>query len=260
MATMVFVLRSGVRWSGCAGVADAQGKRTRADHRPARRTGRTELEGLKGLEGLEGRRAAVLHHDRPQGVLAAHLAQFAVQQHAHPRMALDLVDQIAGHPGAQIRALDQQIHPGHPCGEEERRLARGVAAADHGDGGRAALPRFVDGGRVVDARPLQPLHPGDVQPAVPGAGGQHDGTAQRFAAVGEGDAVVAVGRFEGGRLRRDPHLRPELARLEHAPLGEFRAGDPGREAEVVLDQGRGARLAAGATVSTTVVVSPSEEP
>jgi hypothetical protein len=50
--------------------------------------------------------------------------------------------------------------------------------------------------------------------------------------------------LEGDRLGRDDDLRAELAGLDDGPFCEFRAGDPGREAEVVLDPRRRPRLAA----------------
>ncbi len=85
----------------------------------------------------------------------------------------------------------------------------------------------------------------DRQPAVLGAGREHDGARRDLA--GRPRAARCGGPLPGssataryGRRR----ARAELARLRDGAARQLRAADPGREAEVVLDPARGARLAA----------------
>ena len=69
-------------------------------------------------------------------------------------------------------------------GEEQRGLAGRVAAADDHDRVVHAQLRLDLGGRVVDARALELLEPGDGQPAVAGAGRDDQGAGgQRVAAA-----------------------------------------------------------------------------
>ena len=57
--------------------------------------------------------------------------------------------------------------------------------------------------------------------------------------------MVAVARVQADRLGRHADGGAELLGLDHGPVGQLRAGDAGREAEVVLDPRRGAGLPAG---------------
>src|SRR5439155_3432220 len=88
---------------------------------------------------------------------------------------------------------------------------------------------------------------GQGQAAVAGAAREHHRVSRDLLAVVEThDVAVPVA---GGRLERDGAVRrgqarPELARLRDGAAGELRAADAAREAEVVLDPPRRARLAA----------------
>ena len=59
------------------------------------------------------------------------------------------------------------------AGEEHRRLAGGVAAADDGDVGAAALLHLVRRRGVEDAAALEARASLDLEPAIVGAGGNH---------------------------------------------------------------------------------------
>ena len=58
------------------------------------------------------------------------------------------------------------------------------------------------------------------------------------------DHVVPVAPLQRDRLGRDVDAGAELLRLDDGSAGQLRAGDPRGEAQVVLDPGRGPRLAA----------------
>jgi hypothetical protein len=64
-------------------------------------------------------------------------------------------------------------------------------------------------------------------------------------AVAEGHGVALSARLDRRRLGRHVDPRAELLGLDLGALGELGAGDARREAEVVLDPRRRARLAAG---------------
>ena len=70
-------------------------------------------------------------------VVADQLADLGVAQDLDVRVALDLVDQVAGHVAAQVVVADQQADPGGVPGEEDGGLAGGVAAADDATGCRS---------------------------------------------------------------------------------------------------------------------------
>ena len=94
--------------------------------------------------------------------------------------------------------------------------------------------------------PSNSVEPRHVEPAVAGAGGDHDGPGCAISrAVVEPHGVVAVALVQADRLGRHADGGAELLGLDHRAVGQLGAGDAGREAEVVLDPGRGAGLPAG---------------
>src|SRR5439155_17505806 len=86
--------------------------------------------------------------------------------------------------------------------------------------------------------------------------GYDDGAAGRHLAVGELELVAAGCASQCDGCRRHGQARSELERLDPGSLGELAAGDPGREAEVIFDPGRGARLATGGNRLDTLDVEP----
>ena len=70
----------------------------------------------------------------------------------------------------EVVAADQDEDLARLAGEEDGRLAGGVAAADDDHVGPAALLRLVRRRGVVDAAALEPGAPLDLQPAIVGAG------------------------------------------------------------------------------------------
>ena len=140
-------------------------------------------------------------------------------------------------------AAHHQVDRAGVVGEEQRGLAGGVASADHRDrvAPQHAWPR--SGRRVVDARAFEAGRVRETQPAVAGAGGDDHRARDDPRAVVDRDDVVAVVAVEASAVARDPEMRaPNLSAWIDAPLGQLRAGDPGREAEVVLDPRRRRRL------------------
>ena len=102
----------------------------------------------------------------------------------------------------------------------------------------------MSGGAVVDAGAGEAVGAGDVEHAVGDAGGDEADVAGDLAAVGHLDDVVAVlGADAGDALGEE--LGAEAVGLEEGALGELVAAEALGEAEVVLDAGAGAGLAAG---------------
>ena len=100
------------------------------------------------------------------------------------------------------------------------------------------------GRRVVDARPLELLEPRDVERPVRAPVAITTHWLCDLRAVVEPDHVVPVAPGERRRPQRESRPRAELVRLDRGALGELGSRDAGREAEVVLDPGRRARLSA----------------
>ena len=161
-------------------------------------------------------------------------------------VALDAVDQVARHVSPEIAAADEQVAPRRVLGEEQRRLAGRVAAADDRDriaGGRAA-PRSAS----RRSRRSSPRTPRAARPAA-------CGSARRWRSPPCGRAArsPSSSRRRSGRRAASSatsHGRGTLSRAPNfsawidGPLGQLGARDAGREAEVVLDPRRGAGLAA----------------
>ena len=188
--------------------------------------------------------ARLFDHQPGQGSVAVDLADLGVEQHLDVLDRLDLLDQVVRHRGAEVAAAEQQEDPFGGAGEEDRRLAGRVAAADHRHRPAPAHPRLDQRRRVEDAGAVQPRAAVDRQLAVGGAGGEDDGARRQFVAAVEGDDVAAVFVAQAEGALGDRGAQAEPARLRDRPLGQLGAGDAGREAEVVLDPRRGARLAA----------------
>ncbi len=129
-------------------------------------------------------------------------------------------------------------------GEEDRGLARGVAAPDDGDAPAAAQLGLDRRRRVVHAGAFELRQPRHVEPPVARAGGQHDGARAKALAALELDDVVAVLVRERVDALGSDDAHAEARGLHRRALRELGAGDPGGEAEVVLDARRGAGLAA----------------
>ena len=138
----------------------------------------------------------------------------------------------------------EERHERAAVGEPDGRLGSRVAAADDADAGGAAPLRLLRARRVEDADPLVGVDVGDRQPAVVGARGENDGAGAHLVPVLESDEVAVGAGLEPDRAVRRGGAGAELARLRDRPGRQLGAADAGREAEVVLDPPRRARLAA----------------
>ena len=157
---------------------------------------------------------------------------------------VEVVDEVVRHRLAEVVAAVQQRHERASVRQPDRRLGGGVAAADDGDAGGAALLRLLRAGRVEDADALVGVDVGDGQPAVVGARGEHDGAGAHLVSILEPDDVAVGARLEPDRAVGRRGAGAELPRLRDRPGRELGAADAGREAEIVLDPARRARLAA----------------
>ena len=174
-----------------------------------------------------------------------HLPDLGARPDGHAGVLVDLVDEIPGHGLVQVVAADQHVHPGNPRGEEDRRLARGVTTPDDDDGPGAAQQRLLNGGGVVHAVTLERFDSRDVEPAIPGSHGQHDGPGHHRPTVRERHPVLAAVGFQPGDLRGHQDPRSELAGLQSGPFGQVGSGDSAGETEIVLDSRRRPGLPAG---------------
>ena len=150
--------------------------------------------------------------------------------------------EIARHGLGEVVAPDEDVHVVDLLREEQRGLPGRVGASHHDHVLTEAGSRFELGRGVVDAAALELGDTRDLQPAVLHAAGDDHGPGGDVVVVVEPDLEpVRVARQSGHRPRRD-EPRPELDRLQHRRPGQLAAGDPAREAEVVLDPRRRAGL------------------
>src|SRR4051794_22196084 len=96
----------------------------------------------------------------------------------------------------------------------------------------------------MDRSPLELLEPLDGEAAIARARGDDDGPRLDVLAGLELDVARLIAAFELHRFLGNRDLDPELLRLAEGAAHQRHAGNAGREAEVILDSGRGAGLAA----------------
>ena len=159
-------------------------------------------------------------------------------------VALELLDQVLGHRLAEVGAAVQEGDQRAAAGQPDGGLRGRVAAADDADPLGAAEVGLGRAGGVEDADPLVAVEVVDRQAAVFGAGREQHRAGDDLVAFVERDDVAPVARLQRAGAVRGRRAGAELARLGDRPAGQLGAADPGREAEVVLDPPRGARLAA----------------
>ena len=129
--------------------------------------------------------------------------------------------------------------------EEHGGLARRVAGAHDDDLFLGAQLRFHGGRGVVHPRAFEPRQVVDRKPPILGARRDDHHARRQPLPVADLEGVRSA---LAGELRRglgDHHLSTELLRLRERPVRQLLAGDPHREAEVVLDSGARAGLATG---------------
>src|SRR5262249_26211382 len=151
---------------------------------------------------------------------------------------VEVVDQVVRHRLAEVSSAVEERHERAAAGEPDRRLRRGVPAADDTDPRRTAAPSFLRPRGVEDADALVRLDLGNGQPAVLGACRQDDGPRPHLlAAVEANDVMAGAGLERDGPVRRGEACT-ELPSLADGANGQLRAADAGREAEIVLDSAR----------------------
>jgi hypothetical protein len=128
-------------------------------------------------------------------------------------------------------------------GEEGGLLDGGVATADHDDV-LVAEEEAVTGGTPADAVTREPVLALDVELAVAGAHGQHDGTGAMRGAVGDADGLDVALELNGGDVVGH-QLGAEALCLGAELVHQLGAHDAVGEAGVVLDVGGVDERAAG---------------
>ena len=160
-------------------------------------------------------------------------------------MRVDLLDQVVRHRLLQRRAAHQDRHRLGLPGQVDGRLAGRVGPADDVDVLVGAAGRLGQRRAVVDPASGQLGQAGRGELPVGHPGGEDDGVRVDRGAVGEPDRPGRAVDLQADHLAGGQHLGAELGRLPPGPVGELRAGHPVGEAEVVLDPGALAGLAAG---------------
>ena len=159
------------------------------------------------------------------------------------RMRLDPVQEVARHRRARSARRTTRWTRRAATGKEHGSLTGRVARRPRP---RRRCPRTpVPRLRLPRSRRQRPRSPraGPRRPAIAGSGRNDDRAAAQALAAVELDHVVAVFHRDRRRSRARPAGTEPLG-LERGALGEVGAGDPGREAEVVLDPRERAGLAA----------------
>ena len=133
--------------------------------------------------------------------------------------------------------------------EEHAGLARRIAAADQRDLLARAELGLDRRGPIGDAGALELVEIGDVGPAVARARRDHDRARRASSAPlarssAKPGCVRSSSQWSFVDRERDGELGAEFGRLGEGAAGERLAGNAGREAEIILDPRRRARLAA----------------
>ena len=151
--------------------------------------------------------------------------------------------EVARHALLERLAAAEHADAARVGGEEDRRLTGRVAGADDVDVQAVHVRRLAARRAVADPLPGEPLEPVDRQPPPRDAAGEDDRARPEHVAAVE--VELARGGVDPRDRPGDEDLGAVPPRLLQRPARELLARDAGREAEVVLDPGRGAGLAAG---------------
>src|SRR3954452_13929761 len=205
--------------------------------------GADEDEETTGVHAGDLVRLAVADVDRLQRALAVYGGHLDGEAHLDVPAARELVDQVARHARAGRRAAAQHRDAARVHREEQRGLAGGVARADDVDVLTVRARRLAPGGAVVETAAGEALERIEAEPPPRDTAGEDDRPRGEGVAAVEMD-LPALGVDTEDRPR-DEDLRPESSGLLERPARELVTGNPGGEAEIVLDPGRGARLPAG---------------
>src|SRR6266540_4058528 len=166
--------------------------------------------------------------------------------HLDVRQPGDAIVQVPRHAGFEAGPADEEPHLRALARQVDHRLARGVSCANDRNLLPCAEPRLDRRSPVVDAGTLVRGEVRNVEPAVAGAAGDDDGTRHHPLSVRQAQVVAPAPRHslapQAHDLVRDGHLGAEFLRLVEGARHQGKAGDAGREPEVVLDPCRRARL------------------
>ena len=174
--------------------------------------------------------------------LAVRGHDLAPEAHVDVRASRELVDQVPRHALLEALAAVEDRDAARVGREEHRRLPGRVAGADDVDVEPVHVRRLAAGGAVEDALADEPVEAVDRELPPRDAAGEDDRPrAQHVAAV---EVHLVRHRVDPRDRPRDEDLGAEPPRLLQRAARELVARDAGREAEVVLDPGRGAGLAA----------------
>ena len=166
-------------------------------------------------------RQAILALDahRPQDFVTFEPDDLARGEDVDTRMALESLDEVARHAGAQLRAPDHHRDTAPLVGQEDRGLSRRISPAHHHHRAAGALARLEFGGGVVDALGLELVYPIDVETPVACASRSDDCSTGHFRVVREFDDEMAGLSRSGrppGTERSTAHRTSLLARIPAA--------------------------------------------
>src|SRR5580693_3351382 len=89
--------------------------------------------------------------DAGQLILAFERSDLGLYPQLNVRRILNTAYEVLRHRGRESLGSHQQVNPATGTGQEDRRLTRGVPAADNDGFACAAAPRLRAGGGIVDS-------------------------------------------------------------------------------------------------------------
>ncbi len=188
---------------------------------------------------LSGR--GVTDVDRLERGVAVRGRHLGPEEHLDVLPGGELVDEVARHALLQVGAAVEDGHAPRVGREEDRRLAGRVARTDDLDVQAVGVRRLAACGAVEDPLARETVEPLDLELPPGDTAGEDDRPRLQDVAAVEVDLVR---RGVDSRDRPcDDDLGAEPARLLERPARQLVARHARREAEVVLDPRRGARLA-----------------
>ena len=187
---------------------------------------------------------AVLDDDRFEMVCSLDAHHLTQDFDPDVSFILELGDQVVRHAGRQRWASHEERDGARIVGEEHRRLAGGVAAADQENVAAARVQGLGPGRAVIDSAADHRVGADDLELAPDDAGRDDDRSGI--------DAVTAVEPYcqlftvgigiDADDVARDHDFDAEPRCLPEGAVAQLVARDAGRKTEVVLDPRRGASL------------------
>ena len=158
-------------------------------------------------------RLVVLERHFLEVIRTGESAHLGVLQHLDAIVGLDPRDQVLRHRLHERAAPHDERHRASLLRHEDRSLPGRVTTADDDGVEPATHSRFELGRRVIDAGTLEAFEIFDLEPAIPSAGRDDDGTGRDLAAVGQNHHMESVLESQPRDLARRVEPGAEADRL-----------------------------------------------